>query len=113
MIFSIVVAGPPAKVRPFVGRLGPALDHSRILDGPIVEQVAPSGAWAVAAVSVPDALSAQRLVVDGDSLLVCNGPVLPDATASGNLARDTLARYDAGGSGAAASGLEGAYNVVA
>jgi hypothetical protein len=113
MIFYVVAAGPPAKVRLLAPRLAAALEPSRLLDGVAVEHRAPSGAWAVAAISVPDPLSSQRLVVDGDALLVCNGPTLAADGNAPTFVRDTLRRYATHGSEAAVTNLDGAYNVVA
>src|SRR4051794_28901731 len=76
-------------------------------------RAAGGGGWAVAAVSVDDAFCAQRLVVDGDSLLVCNGPALATDGSRSTALLDVLRVYDTRGPDAAAAALDGAYNVVA
>ena len=112
MIHFVVVVGAPAAVERTASRLANALEATRLYDGQRIEHVAPSGTWAVAAISAPDRVCRTRLAVDGDAMVVANGPLLATNGNQAGLIDDLLRRFRAHGSGAVVDALGGTYNIV-
>jgi hypothetical protein len=112
VIHYVAVQGEPRAVEDAARRLNAALEDTRFMAGEVEQHLAPSRRWALAAISVPDRLSTERLVVDGDDLLVVNGPAL-HADGQAALAPALLGRYRTGGSAAITDHLGGTYNVLA
>lgn len=113
MIHFVVAAGAPEVVARLAPRLVPALEASRFVAGPTRLERAPSGGWAAAAVEVPDPLASRRLVVEGEDLVVLNGPALVRPSRQAHVAEEALAALRDGGSRAVGDALGGTWNVVA
>lgn len=112
MIQYVVVTGTPAATRRLASRLLPALRATRLFDGTEAVHIGPSATWAVAAISTFDRVCAKRLRVDGDSMIVVNGPALANDGHQAALSRKILRRYVAGGPPGVARFLGGSYNFV-
>jgi hypothetical protein len=113
MIHFVVVVGTPTAVEREARRLRDALEATRLQDGERIEHVAPSGTWAVAAISAPDSVCDRRIAIDGDSMVVANGPMLAANGEQRGLVDELLRRFRAHGSNAVVDALAGSYNVVA
>jgi hypothetical protein len=112
VIHFVVVVGAPTAVERTAQRLRDALEATRLHDGERIEHVAPSGRWAVAAISAPDRVCDRRIAIDGDAMVVANGPLLAGDGNQRGLVEELLRRYRAHGSGAVVDALAGSYNVV-
>lgn len=113
MIHYALVSGPPAAVEKAAERLPRVLENTRVLEGERSFHIAPDRTWALAAISAPDSLAGERLVIDGDRALVVNGPALTSVGDQTDLARTALDRFVTGGPRLVVDGLGGAYNVCA
>jgi len=112
MIHFVVVVGTPDAVARAASRLTGALEATRLYEGERVEHVAPSGRWAVAAISAPDRVCRRRIAIDGDALVIANGPLLAANGDQAGLIDDLLRRFRAHGTAAVVDALGGTYNVV-
>jgi len=112
VIHFVVVVGERHAVEREARRLRDALEATRLHDGARIEHRAPGGHWAVAAISAPDPLCAARLAVDGDAMVVANGPMLAVHGDQAGLIDDLLRRFRDRGSAAVADALAGSYNFV-
>jgi hypothetical protein len=112
VIHFVVVVGEPASVEREARRLRDALEATRLHDGERVEHLAPSKTWAVAAISAADRVCATRLAVDGDTMVVVNGPALATDGDQAGLVDGLLRRFRERGSEAVAGALAGSYNFV-
>jgi hypothetical protein len=112
VIHFVVVVGAPAAVEREARRLSDALEATRLHDGERIAHVAPSRTWAVAAISAPDRVCASRLAVDGDAMIVANGPMLAATGEQAGLIDGLLRRFRTDGSGGVADALAGSYNCV-
>jgi hypothetical protein len=77
MIHFVVVTGTPTAVERESRRLWRALETTRLQDGERIEHIGTSRTWAVAAISSADRVCRARLAVDGDAMVVANGPRSP------------------------------------
>jgi hypothetical protein len=113
MMFFLVASGSPAAVASVAPRLVDALAASALIDAKPVVHLSPSRAWAVAEMSVADAVVAGgRLLIDGDDLLVTNGtPFAVDGNQS-DITQNALRAYRARGSVGVADVLTGSFNFV-
>jgi hypothetical protein len=112
VIHFVVIAGKPVVVRSLAHEFRSALTRTQYFHGEYSETVGPGAAWAAAAISACDPLSANRLVVDGDAMTVFNGPALAADVDQPQLAGELLARFRSDGSPGAVSVLGGSYNFV-
>ena len=112
MIHFVVIAGTPAAVRRISPRLSRSLAATRLFDGDLVEGIATSGTWAVAAIALSDPTCEARLVAEGDAMVVVNGPAVAIDADQRQLAEDLLGRYRSGGTAPVAGALGGSYNFV-
>ncbi len=112
MIHFVVVVGAPSAVEREARRLRDALEATRLHDGERIEHVAPGRTWAVAAISAPDNVCDRRIALDGDAMVVANGPLLAANGDQRALVDDLLRRFREHGSDAVVDALGGSYNVV-
>jgi hypothetical protein len=112
VIHFVVVVGEPHAVEREARGLRDALEATRLHDGERIEHLAPSRTWAVAAISTPDPLCTTRLAVDGDAMVVANGPMLATGGEQAGLIDDLLRRFRDHGAEAVADALAGSYNFV-
>jgi hypothetical protein len=112
MIHFVVIAGSPTAVGRLAPRLAGAVADTRLFDGEPASYLSPSSSWAVAATCVRDPVCADRLHIEGESMVVLNGPVLAKDARQSTLTIDAMERFRAGGSSAVAQGLGGSYNFV-
>ena len=112
MIHFAVVVGAPDAVEERRRGLEAALRATRYFDGEYLERVGTSRTWAVAAVWARDPICPVRLAVDGDAMVVLNGPALA-VDGGGKVKADKLLRgFRSGGTSAVAAALGGNYNFV-
>jgi hypothetical protein len=110
LIHFVLAVGPVGSCASLGAELAAAVADTTNLGGDQIAAMSPSGAWALRAVAVPDAVLATRWHADGEGLVVCNGTVTGD---SALVALDAvLARYRAGGVEAATGPLSGTYNLT-
>jgi len=112
VIHFVVVVGLPAAVERESRRLREAVEATRLHDGERIEHLAPSRTWAVAAISAPDNVCERRIAIDGDAMVVANGPMLAANGEQRGLVDDLLRRFREHGSDAVVETLAGSYNVV-
>ena len=112
MIHFVVVTGTPSAVERESRRLWHALETTRLQDGERIEHLGASRTWAVAAISSADRVCHARLAVDGDAMVVANGPMLAATGDQAHVIVDLLQRFRASGSDAVAAALGGSYNFV-
>ena len=113
MIHYAVLVGDQSAVASRRRLLEEAFRATRYFDGEYLEYVGASGTWALAAVTMRDPICPVRLAVDGDAMLVVNGPALAVDGGKRVSAERLLRRFRAGGTSAVAASLGGNYNVVA
>jgi hypothetical protein len=112
MIHFVVVTGTPTAVERESRRLWRALETTRLQDGERIEHIGTSRTWAVAAISSADRVCRARLAVDGDAMVVANGPLFAATGDHAHVIVDLLQRFRASGSDAVAAALGGSYNFV-
>jgi hypothetical protein len=112
MIHFVVVAGTPTAVERLATRLSSAVEATCLFDGEPAFHLSPTRSWATAALSVPDPVCGRRMLVDGDALVVLNGPVLAKDGRQRDVVGNTLRQFRAGGSERVSATLAGSYNFV-
>lgn len=112
LIHFVVVTGDRDRVERLAPRLLRAVGDTRVFDGHELVATAPSGTWAVAALTAPDPGCITRFAARGDTMALVNGPALASGGDQRALIESVLDAYATGGSEAVEPLMGGAYNFV-